>query len=181
MSNQLVFSCRAVSYNGYPKIQLFLDGAELPQYQIESDQFELEVLLDAGRKKRTLEIHRYGKTLDNLLIDPDGCILQDQILEIVNIKIDGIDIPQFLIQENSCFKFDNQQHAGSCYFGPNGVWTFEFETPIIEFVLDQKILHESRYSQDYLYSWSYKLGPNSVSQLTQEIDSIIDKVNALYE
>jgi hypothetical protein len=181
MNSQLLFSCRAVAYNGYPKIQIFLDEEELPAVEINSDIFDFALTIDKDRKKRTIKIERYGKTFGNTQVDEQGKIIQDQILEIIDIKIDNISIPKFLIYQNTRFEFDKQSHVGSCYFGPNGVWTFDFETPLIEYILDQKIIHEAKFNQDYLLPWSYKLGPDSVNSIAAEINSAIDRVISLYE
>lgn len=179
MTNTLTLSCRATNYNGYPTIKVFLDQVKLPAYIINSDLFDITVPLDTVPQSRSLTIERYGKTDHNVSVDANGNILQDQYLEILDIKVDNVLVPEFVLYSNIKFEFDNQCHKGSKFFGPNGIWTFDFKTPFIQYVLDQKILHEARFNNDYIYAWSYKLGPDSVSKLTKEIDSVINKVENL--
>lgn len=179
MTNILTISCRATNYNGYPTIRILLDHVELPAYIIDSELFSISIPLDTAAKPSTLVIERYGKTDHNVSVDAAGNILQDQYLEILDIKVDNVPVPEFVLYSSIKFEFNDQCHVGSRFFGPNGTWTFEFETPFIQYVLDQKILHEAKFNNDYIYAWSYKLGPDSVNKLTKEIDSVIDKVENL--
>ena len=179
MTNTLTFSCRATDYNGYPTIKLLLDHVELPDYVIDSDLFTVSVNIDSTPKSRILVIERYGKTDQNVSVDASGNILHDQYLEILAVRVDNVPVPEFILHSNTRFEFNDQCHVGSKFFGPNGTWTFEFETPMIQYVLDQKILHEAKFNNDYIYAWSYKLGPDSVNKLTTEIDLVIDKFENL--
>jgi hypothetical protein len=175
--NILTLSCKATEYNGFPKITVLLDHKVFSEVGISTEQFDILIPLDHTRSKKCLQLHRHGKTDQNVLLDPQGKIIQDQTLEILQIKIDDIAIPNFLIYANSQFEFDNQCHPGSCFIGPNGLWTFKFYTPIIEYILDERILHEAKYNQDYQFDWSYKLGPNSVNTITTKIDSLFEKIS----
>jgi len=176
MINKLTFACRASNHNGYPKIKLFLDGKELEPYDINQELFTIAVDLDHSDKHTVLIIERYGKTDQNVSVDSHGNIINDQYLEILDIKIDNVPVPDFILNSIPRFEFNDQCHVGSKFFGPNGIWTFEFKTPFIQYVLDQKILHEAKFSNDYVYAWSYKLGPDSVVNLTNEIDTVIAKI-----
>jgi hypothetical protein len=175
--NILTLSCRATEYNGFPKVTVLLDDHVFSEVEISTELFDILIPLDNTCSKKCLQLHRYGKTDQNVLVDTQGKIVQDQTLEILQIKIDGTLIPTFFISNNVQFEFDNQCHSGSCFIGPNGVWTFKFYTPIIEYILDEKILHESDYNQDYQFAWSYKLGPNSVNTINAKIDSLIKKIS----
>lgn len=176
MNNTLTFFCRATNHNGFPLIKLMLDGVDLPAYTINQELFTVSVDLDFACKQRILVIERYGKTDHNVSVDTNGNIVKDQYFEILDVKIDDTRVPDFIMQSCIRFEFDNQCHPGSRFFGPNGIWTFEFETPFVQFVLDQKILHEAKFNNDYVYAWSYKLGPDSVAKLTNEINTVINKV-----
>jgi hypothetical protein len=176
MINKLTFSCRATNYKGYPTIKLFLNDKEMAPCVIDQDLFTIAVDLDYGANDTVLIIERYGKTDQNVSVDAQGNIVNDQYLEILDAKIDNMPVPDFILNSNTRFEFNDQCHVGSRFFGPNGTWTFEFKTPFIQYVLDQKILHEAKFSNDYAYAWSYKLGPDSVVKLTNEIDTVITKV-----
>lgn len=123
---------------------------------------ELEVVADE------LVIERYGKQPHNVEFDRDT-VLKDQILKIDSIQVNGVDVPEYVLQNHSQFRFDDQVHQGSRYFGPNGVWRFQFQLPLVTWLLDQKIQHEAKYNQDYQYDWSYQLGPESVKMIQADI------------
>lgn len=169
---QIVFN--PVDCNGFPRIRVALDNDLICDVEINPSNQTVEVPVSKSVGRRILTVERYGKTNDNCNGD------QDQTLEIVNIKIDNASLPKFLINSNSRFEFNDQCHPGSCFFGPNGTWTFEFETPMLTYVLDQRIVHEAKYSQDYVFPWSYKFGPNSVADLTEKLLSAQKKIQDIY-
>ena len=93
------------------------------------------------------------------------------IVSIVRVEIDNIAIPNYVVQRHNTFKFNDQVQNGCSEIHPEGKWEFTFEMPIFTWCLDQKILHESQYNKDYEFPWSFKLGPNSVETILQELDS----------
>lgn len=173
LCNQLNLQFKAVAHNGYPSVRISLDGQVLADHLFTGEdwQFSISVGTDAG--SHVLQVERYGKTEKNW--SPE----KDQILEIIGVIVDGIAVPNYVLTKHSHFEFNDQIHYGSLYFGPNGVWRFEFQTPILTFVLDQKIAHEAQYNQDYLYPWSYKLGPDSVNSIITTIDQTLERVKLL--
>jgi len=96
-----------------------------------------------------------------------------------DITVDGTSLPSWFFHEHGVFSFANQNHAGSREWHPSGTWHITLQSPLVTWILDQKILHESRYNQDYLFPWSYKLGPDSVSDLGQKIDDTIKKAREI--
>lgn len=172
-TNTVKILFRATSYNGWPQIRICLDELDLADHCFDSESWSFEFDLDVAPKQRILQIQRYGKTANMWSQE------QDQTVEIIDIQVDGIQIPAYVLDRNSSFQFDNQTHIGSRYFGPNGIWTWTLATPLITHVLDQKITHEAQYSQDYQYPWSYKLGPNSVNNLLSNIDLAMDRIQKL--
>lgn len=178
--NTITFKFKSTECNGYPKIFIKVDSEIVYEHHFTSINIEsISVNIPNSLGEHVVEIERFGKNESNFQLNDSGNIVKDQILEIVNIQIDGIDIPNFVIQKNSSFSWDNETHMGSTYFGPNGVWKFVYYNSLISFILNEKILHESQYNQDYKYPWSYKLGPDSVKEITDKIEMIINKVNRI--
>lgn len=175
MYNKLKFSCRATNCNGYPTFRVRLNGVDCVVDVVKSEYFAFELAVPVQTQTHVLEIERYGKTSANSLNE------HDQILEILDVAVDNVSVPKFLIHDHCKFVFDDQTHHGSCYFGPNGTWTWGFETPLITYVLDKKILHEAQYNQDYKFAWSYRLGPDSANTILNEIESTIKHVTKIYE
>ena len=172
----LEFVFRANPYLGYPRIKTFLDGVELPKLTIDTDHIVISVAVSDQPQKRLFELERYGKTPKHTALDSNGKIIADQYLELIDIKVDSISIPEFLIYTNTKFVGHNLEQTGCRVIGHNGIWSFEFETPIIQYVLDQKIINQAQSSDNYQYSWSFQLGPNSVNQMLEEIDTVTKKV-----
>lgn len=102
-----------------------------------------------------------------------------QILKIDQITVDEIKIPDYIIHDNCTFKFNNSEHPGCTWLEPPGTWEWSFETPILTYILDQKIVHEAKYTQDYQYAWSYSLGPDSVKNITAKIKQATSKIEKL--
>jgi hypothetical protein len=169
INNKLTINFKSTECNGFPSIKILHNNNLLIDYTLESYECSYTITIDLSPAHHTIIVERYNKTENN----------PDQILEITNITVDGITIPEFLLLTNSKFEFDDQVHYGSKYFSPNGIWSFNFNSPVITYILDQKILHEAKYNQDYQYPWSYKLGPDSVAQISANIDLALEQVNKL--
>ena len=99
-----------------------------------------------------------------------------KIIKLESISVDDIYLPRWLLHDHGTFFWHGQQHQGSMEWYPAGTWQFCFATPLLTWILDQKILHEARYNQDYLYPWSYRLGPDSVKNLGSKIHQTFQKV-----
>jgi hypothetical protein len=174
--NLLTLKFRCIDCNGLPQARIKLNDEIILDHQFTSVEESHSINIDSVSGDHVLTVERYNKQSYNMILE-DGNIVQDQILEIIDVQVDDTSIPEFVIYENCEFSWDTQVHAGSRYFGPNGVWTYRFSTPIITHILDLKIKHESKYNQDYLFPWSYKLGPDSVATIVQSINEVEKKVN----
>lgn len=172
-NNQLTLTLQGNNVNGFPSVRLSLDDILVLDTTLTQEEFSFQIPVSNTESSHRLKLERYGKQYFNTTD------YEDQILEISSIKIDEVELPDFIIHKHSKFEFLDQCHYGSTYFGPNGSWTFDFGSPIITWVLDCKIMHESQYSQDYQYPWSYKLGPNSVVNLTEKLSDVYQKVQKI--
>lgn len=168
------FHCRPC--NGWPCIQIKIDDRLLCDHEFSRDEEYLTINIPAGTGVRKLSIIRYGKTKDNISVDDHGNVTQDQILEIKSIDIFGSKIPDYIFDRHSVFQFNDQTHPGSRYFSPNGVWTFQFADPLVTWILDEKILHEAQYNNDYIYPWAYKFGPGTAQAILDKIESTKKKI-----
>jgi hypothetical protein len=100
-----------------------------------------------------------------------------QKVRLEKIQVDGVHLPDWVINKYSTFSFNGEIHQGSDQWFPPGTWTWAFESPIVTWILDQKIAHEANYTQDYRYPWSYQLGPDSVRNIGGKIEQLLDRVN----
>lgn len=177
--NVLSLSLTSTYCNGWPQVRVFLNNTLIKDCVV-NNELVVPITVDKLVKNYTLQIQRYGKTDQNFVFE-DNKIVKDQVVELTSLAVDGVKIPSYVINNCSKFCFDNQTHLGSCYFSPNGQWEFEFQAPVVTWLLDQKILHESLYSDDYKFDWSYKLGPTSVDVLSSKYKEALDKINQIYD
>jgi len=173
MSNVINIFLKSTNVNGWPFIKIKTADTDFKSIIIDQDLIKIELPITNRQGKNFIVIERYGKTKLNQLNNID------QTVEITTVTVDNSSIPDFIFDKFSRFEFNDQVHTGSRFFAPNGVWYFEFETPIITWILDQKIIHESQYNQDYIYPWSYKFGPDSVSTLSSQLTLVTDKVKKI--
>lgn len=105
------------------------------------------------------------------------CGSTDQLVTLLGVTVDGTQIPEWLIRQTSSFHFAQQILEGCLEWQPPGTWSWNFQQPIITWILDQKIAHESKYNQDYKYPWSYKLGPDSVETIGSKLQTAIARID----
>lgn len=165
------------------KVQIIFDTSEckvrpfisatlnsMPVIDSTNELQNIEFNLDGSRKENQFCLYKNNVNEENYL----------QILKIQKILVDNIAIPNYVFENTCTFNFLDQQHPGSLCFEPSGIWVWNFQTPILTYILDQKIIHEAKYNQDYVYPWSYKLGPNSVSDISDRINSAHKRVQKLW-
>ncbi len=173
--NTITLVLRATEFNGWPKVKIFLGGTCLFDKELSQEFTSIDVLLND--RDDYIKVERYGKTHDQFKL-VDGKIVEDQILEIYSLVVDGVKIPDWFKYNQSYIEFDNIKHSNSTVLGPNGFWTLQFKLPFITFLLDKKIEHEAKYNHDYIFPWAYKLGPESVQKLSKDfatVKELIDK------
>lgn len=166
--NQLQIFLKSQDVNGRPQIKVKVGDVVAVDQTLKTD---LDIIKLNLSTETSIQLERYGKTFDNTTE------LADQTLAIEKITIDGVRLPDYILYKNSKFEFNNQCDIGGLVFVPNGIWTFEFKSPFITWVLDQKILHESQWNQDYQYPWAFKLGPDSVNIIRRDLDQARQRVN----
>jgi len=174
--NVLTICFRCTDCNGYPYARIMLDGQLLHDYAFTQLTETVSINIDTATTDHVLTVERYNKNHNNMILQQDN-IIQDQVLEITNLLVDDVPIPLNIVDPHCYFAWDNNIHLGSRYFGPNGLWTYKFSTPIITHILDLRIAHDSQYSQDYVYPWSNKLGPESVQEILDTIAQVEQKVH----
>ena len=105
------------------------------------------------------------------------CGGKDELVTLIGVTVDGTQIPEWPIRQTSSFQFAQQILEGCLEWQPPGTWSWKFQQPIITWILDQKIAHESKYNQDYKYPWSYKLGPDSVETIGSKLQTAIARID----
>lgn len=172
--NYLTVTIKSTYCNGWPQLKLWLNQNLIDHVQIDKELTTVKIHVPNHSGRHVIKLERYGKESCHMVIK-NNQIVQDQMFEILNMCVDGVQIPAWFLWDQSQLEIDNQFHK-SLVGGPNCTWHFEFETPLLTFILDCKIKHEAKYNQDYLLPWSYKLGPDSVDSLRNDLLSAINLV-----
>lgn len=181
MINNISLVLKSTNVNGWPKIKINVDNDVIFDDQIiESQLVNFYVLATTQSHSHVVTIERYGKTEENCVIDLNNNVVSDQYVELAEVKVDGIVIPDMYIRNNSKFEFNQLTYEGSTTWMPNGIWSWTFKSPIITHILDWKIYHEAKYTDDYKYPWSYKLGPDTVDDRLKKIDQVLAHINEVF-
>jgi hypothetical protein len=145
-------------------INFTLDGRQVDADQIHIEDLKLRVVLPIGIKKENHQL-KITKQVDERI----HVYLDDMM-------IDEVSVPDWTYYIASRFVFSESVHTGSREWHPSGTWYFDFESPIITWMLDEKITQEAQYNQDYLFPWSTKLGPGMAEKLGSNIDATLEYV-----
>lgn len=135
-SNCLSLEFQASECNGWPRIRILLDNDIIQEYEFDQDSARVDIPIDLLDGEHVLEIERHGKTNSNIVF-VDGKILQDQTVTLVDMYVDGIKLPE-MFKYNSKFCYNNSELISVLDWGPNGVWSWRFSTPLLQNLIDQR-------------------------------------------
>jgi hypothetical protein len=133
-----------------PQVEVVIDNESIAKYTVDTSEFHIrfrqEMTFD---QPHVLELRRTGKTPDQTRMLHNGQY-ETQMLHIKKIMIDNINLRNLVW--HSC-RFDpeypepwaSQQRAqgiilensvvGEMYLGHNGIWRFDFTSPIYKFLV----------------------------------------------
>lgn len=153
----------------WPMVKILLDGQPVTTCRFSQEFEQITTTFDDGPGHHVLQLIRVGKDRDNIILGTDGKILQDQALELTELQLNRIPIPAHILDDHAVFEYKGHKQTNSRYFGPNGIWTFKFQSPMINWALDKKIDRDSQYNRDHGHPWSHHLGPGNVDKISAEI------------
>ena len=135
-NNVLTLHLQATDCRGWPKIRIVIDNNIIQEYDFDQDTAVIEIPLDLLDGDHVLEIERYGKTDQNIVF-MDGKILQDQVVTLVDMYVDNVKLPE-MFKYDGKFCYNNLELPSVLVWGPNGVWSWKFTTPLLENLIDRK-------------------------------------------
>jgi hypothetical protein len=144
--NTLKFEFNVSECNGWPSLHFLIDGDLYLDHQFTHTHELVELPIDLLDSDHLLSLDITKKTPKNTIVDNDGTIIKDQLIELKHVYIDDIKLPNFYLY-NSVYKFHNQSYEQALVWGCNGTWEWKFATPIITWALDFKIAHREKYDQ----------------------------------
>ena len=143
MSDTIKFQCDLNTTNSSAPLgfEVLFNGnsAWKIDHVTETCQITFDISDDEATHK--LEFVMTGKTVEHTVVDDQGAIISDAMLEINNIMIDDIDM-DLLLNDKSKYAhdFNGTQPAVEDKFysnmGCNGTVTFEFTTPFYLWLLE---------------------------------------------
>lgn len=121
------------------EFQIKLDGVVVNRLSTDSEHVKIELSDDEA--EHVLEFELLNKLPDHTKIDQDNNIVQDALIDIKNITVDGIDIDQ-ICHEQSEYQH-NYNGSGTAVtdrfygrMGCNGTVTLKFTTPVYLWLLE---------------------------------------------
>lgn len=133
---QLTLCFLSTHCNGWPKIRISIDNDIIEEVDIASEHTEVHVPIDLLHGPHTFYVERYGKQSCNIEFADDR-ILKDQTVTLTGMRVDDVCLPDMFLYRSK-FCFDQQVISGGLTWGPNGVWLWEFESPLLTWLIDEK-------------------------------------------
>lgn len=134
MTNHLKFYFKATECNGWPNARIIVDNDILQDFTVDDINTSASIDIDYLDGDHILEIERYGKTNNNIVLK-DGEILQDQSIELVSIHYNNIILPDYFLY-HGVFHWNNQAYPSTVHWGPNGRWVWPFSMPFVTWAID---------------------------------------------
>lgn len=172
--NILTLGFSASFCNGWPKIKIYLDEDLYHDYEFIGDNEAVDIPLDLLDGLHTLKIELYNKSNRNTKV-VDSIIVQDQLVTLENIKVDGVTVPQQFLYEGR-YTYNNVEPYQGLTWGINGHWSWDFQTPIINWIIKQKNLNQG-VSTDSIISQNYSEEKHQT--ILEQLDILETKLNGI--
>jgi hypothetical protein len=168
--NKIDLIFRATECNGWPKLKFLLDLDLIEDYNFTTSEAKIMIPIDLVKGKHTLFVEFYGKTPRNTKVDNDNNILEDQTVELIDIYVDDILLPNFY-KWMGVYKFGDQIHPQALKWGCNGIWSWDIEIPLISWLLEKKIEQREKYNKTNFYDLRL-IAEQKIHQLENELKKI---------
>lgn len=143
--NHIKFTFKLTECNGWPKIRVLVDNDLYEDRQFTSEFDNITVPIEVLDGDHNLSIELYGKIINNTIVDKQGNILKDQLVELLDIYVDDIKLPEWFTYLGT-YVANNTTYPQAKVWGGNGVWNWSFSTPLIIWILDKKVEDEERHN-----------------------------------
>ena len=143
--NHIKFTFKITECNGWPLVRVLLDNDLYEDHQFLSEQGEIVIPVEVLDGDHNISIERYGKHTRNTIVDQQGNILKDQLVELLDIYIDDIKLPEWFSYLGT-YTFNGNAYPQAKIWGGNGIWEWPFATPLITWVLDKKTENNEKYN-----------------------------------
>ena len=139
--NSCGLSLTAIPHGSPLSLQVKLDGVSIFKQAVTERQVIDYVFDDTPESVHQLEIELFGKTAEHTKITETGEIIEDCVINIENITLDGVVIDtMFMLNSQYCHDFNGSQAPVTDVFygtlGCNGTVKFEFTSPAYIWLLE---------------------------------------------
>jgi len=168
----LRFDFTATECQGWPRIRICIDGDVLLDHDFSSSQESVEIEYDVIDGDHTIEIERWGKQNFNM-IHQDGEILKDQTVTLDDIWIQDVCLPEWF-KSSGQFVWQQGVIPNGLTWGPNGVFSIPFQSPLIPWIVKQKFKDSTDQPGLYIPTDSNQ---QQVHQLLEKFQNDLNQVN----
>lgn len=133
-----------------PTVDIYVDDKFISTHEVDRDHYHVRFQHTCDFGAHTLKLHRKNKTDDQNKLLENGSYFS-QTLIIKQVKLDNIDlrnlvwhsckfVPEYpepwASQQREANIELEQELVGELCLGHNGIWSFEFKSPIYRFLVD---------------------------------------------
>lgn len=162
----------ATECNGWPKLKFLIDLDQIEDVLIDSSDVLVSVPLDLLDGDHVLSIELYDKKPNNTIVDQKMNIIQDQTVELIDMSIDNIKLPEYF-KYLGVYYYNDIPHPQASVWGINGVWKWNFQTPIITWLLDKKTEQNIKYNQNSIeHKENLKSIQTKIQNFLQKLDEL---------
>ena len=136
-----------------------IDNDLYEDYEFTCEQGQVTIPIDLISGEHSLTVEKIGRIDEK---DPHSVTLTE-------ICLDDVPLPEGFIYYG-IFEFDNISIPQATTFEPDGVWTWKFESPIMDWVLEKKIKNcwgEEEFSK-------YKIARQ---EALEKLDKFLEQIN----
>ena len=170
--NLLTLKFKATECNGWPKIRVLIDLDIIESCEFISDYAEVTVPIDLYDGLHSLTVELYGKTQANTKVDRQDNIIADQSVQLVDMLVDGISLPD-IYKWRGVYKFNDQEHPQALTWCCNGVWQWDFNVPLITWLLDVKIEISEKYNAPKIPRQEYlEIEKSKIQKLEEQLSKL---------
>jgi hypothetical protein len=130
--HSLKLTFKAVESNGWPKLLFLINDDLIEDYHFNNELGEVIIPIDLLDGNHILSIELYDKT-------------GSQYVELLDMYVDNILLPN-MYKWLGIYKFNDQEYPQALRWECNGSWNFNFQTPLVTWMLDVKIANEEKYT-----------------------------------
>ena len=139
------FTFKITECNGWPSVNIIIDNDLYEDHQFISEFEEIVVPIEVLDGDHLISIERHGKLTKNTIVNQDGTILKDQLIELLDIYVNDIKLPEWFTYLGT-YTVNDTVYPQAKIWGGNGVWNWPFSTPLVTWVLDKKVEHEEKFN-----------------------------------